>query len=219
LAGADDARPALNGGFGRRNVLALDRIDPKGEKAGKRLASGTDANVALHEGHKTRKVKNGIAGKVVRLETIEVEELAKEIRSRKAEATLKVSKKNNDLTGFEHRLDLVAWKPADDSFRNPPRPVEPVDLELGHVGTSPGSACLVLSGGPARCAGLLFPAGCQIHPVGSAAILGARGGSRERPFARHGNLGDAEIYRETVFTKQTLARRSTRKKKSKTKNG
>jgi hypothetical protein len=154
----------LNGGFGSRNVLALDRIDPEGEKAGKRLASGTDANVALHEGHKTRKIKNGIAGKVVRLETIEVKELAKEIRGRKAEATLKMSKENNDLTGFEHRLDLVAWKPADDSFRNPPRPVEPVDLKLGHVGTSPGSACLVLSGGPARCAGLLFPARCQIHP-------------------------------------------------------
>jgi hypothetical protein len=69
----------LNGRFGGRNVLALDRIDPKGEKAGKRLASGTDANVALHEGHKTRKIKNGVAGEMMRLETIEVKELTKEI--------------------------------------------------------------------------------------------------------------------------------------------
>jgi hypothetical protein len=154
----------LNGGFGLGNVLALDRVDPEREKAGKRLASGTDANVALHEGHKTRKIKNGIAGKVVRLESIEVKELAKEIGGRKAEAALKMSKENNDLTGFEHRFNLVTWKPADDSFRNPPRPVEPVDLKLSHVGTPPGSACLILSGGPARCAGLLVSARCQIHP-------------------------------------------------------
>jgi hypothetical protein len=156
----------LNGGFGGRNVLALDRVDPKGEKAGKRLASGTDANVAFHEGHKARKVKNGIAGEMMRLETIEIKELTKEVRGRKAEATLKVSKENNSFTGFEHRLDFAARKPAGDSFRNPPGPVEPVDLVLGHVGTSPGSACLVLSGGPARCAGLLFPAGRLTHPGG-----------------------------------------------------
>jgi hypothetical protein len=93
-------------------------------------------------------------------------ELAEEIGGRKAEATLKMSKENNDLTGFEHRFDLVTWKPADDSFRNPPGPVEPVDLILGHVGTPPGSACLVLSGGPARCADLLFPAGRLTHPGG-----------------------------------------------------
>jgi hypothetical protein len=55
----------LNGRFGLRNVLALDRVDPEGEKAGKRLSSGTDANVALHEGHKARKIKNGVAGKMV----------------------------------------------------------------------------------------------------------------------------------------------------------
>jgi hypothetical protein len=101
---------------------------------------------------------------VVRLELVKIQKLAKEIRSRKAEATLKMSKENNDLTGFEHRLDLVAWKPTDDSFRNPPRPVEPVYLKLSHVGAPPGSACLIFSGGPARRSGLLAPARCQIHP-------------------------------------------------------
>jgi hypothetical protein len=142
----------------------LDRVDPKAEKASENFFGGKEANVGLHERNIAGEVEDGVARKVMGLEFIKVKELTKEIRGRKAEATLKMSKKNNNFTGFEHRLDLVAWKPADDSFRNPPRPVEPVDLELGHVGTSPGSACLVLSGGPARCTGLLFPARCQIHP-------------------------------------------------------
>jgi hypothetical protein len=157
----------LYGGFGLGNVLALDRIDPEREEAGKRLASGTDADVALHEGHKTRKIKNGIAGKVVRLESIEIKELAEEIGGRKAEATLRVSKENNDLTGFKRRFDLVTRKPAGDSFRYSPGPVKPVDLILSHVGTPPGSACdtgKILSGGPAGGADLLIFAGFHFHP-------------------------------------------------------
>jgi hypothetical protein len=31
-----------------------------------------------------------------------------------------MSKENDGLTGFEHRFDLVAWKPAGDFCRYPP---------------------------------------------------------------------------------------------------
>jgi hypothetical protein len=62
----------LNGGFGPRNFLALDGVDSKREKASKGLASGTDADVRLHESSIARKVKNGIAGKMVRLELVKV---------------------------------------------------------------------------------------------------------------------------------------------------
>jgi hypothetical protein len=157
----------LYGGFGLGNVLALDRVDPERKEAGKRLASGTDADVAFHEGHKTRKIKNGVAGKVVRLESIKVEKLAEEVGGRKAEATLKVSKENNDFTGFKHRFGLITWKPAGDSIRYSPGPVKPVNLMLSHVGTSPGSACdtgKILSGGPARRTDLLVFAGFSFHP-------------------------------------------------------
>jgi hypothetical protein len=67
----------LNGGFGLRNLLALDRVDPKREKASKSLAGRADADVCLHEGSITRKIENGIAGKVVRLKPIEIQELTK----------------------------------------------------------------------------------------------------------------------------------------------
>jgi hypothetical protein len=51
-----------------------------------------------------------------------------------------MSKKNNVFAGLEHRYDLVTGKPARYSFRNPPRPVKPVDLEFGNIGAHPGSA-------------------------------------------------------------------------------
>jgi hypothetical protein len=123
LAGADDTRSALNGGFGFRIIFALDRIDPKAKEASESFLSGTEADVALHEGNVTRKVENGIARNVVRLESIKIQELAKEIGGRKAEAALKVSEEDNILIGFKYRLDLVAWKPGGYSFRYPSRPV------------------------------------------------------------------------------------------------
>jgi hypothetical protein len=130
----------LDGGFGLRNVLALDRIDPEREEASKSLAGGADADVGLHEGSIARKVKNGIAGKMVRLELIKIQDLAEEVGGGKAEATLKVSKKDHELTGIEYRFDFIAREPARYSLRYLPRPVEPVDLEFGNTGTHPGSA-------------------------------------------------------------------------------
>jgi hypothetical protein len=123
MAGADDARPALYGGFGPGNFLALDGVDSKGEEASEGLASGTDTDVCLHESSITRKIKNGIVGKVVRLKLVEIQKLAEKVRGREAEAALEVSEKDNKLTGFKYRLDLVAWKPAGYSFRYPSRPV------------------------------------------------------------------------------------------------
>jgi hypothetical protein len=78
---------------------------------------------------------------MVGLKFVEVKETTKEIRGRKAESTLKVSKENDILTGFGYRFDFVSRKPAGDSFRYPPRPVEPVYFVLGDVGAFPGSAC------------------------------------------------------------------------------
>jgi hypothetical protein len=72
LAGANDARSALHRRFGLGDFLALDRIDPQTKEAGKRLTSGTNADVGLHEGGITRKIENGVAGKMMRLKLIEV---------------------------------------------------------------------------------------------------------------------------------------------------
>jgi hypothetical protein len=113
----------LYGGFGLRNLLALDRVDSKGEEASKGLASGADADIRLHKSSITRKIKNGIAGKVVRLKLIEIQELAKKVRGWEAEAALEMSEEDNKLTGFKYRLDLVARNPAGYSFRYPSRPV------------------------------------------------------------------------------------------------
>jgi hypothetical protein len=72
LTGADDIRPALNGGFGLRNVLAMDGINSKREEASESLASGTEADIALHERNVAREVEDGVARKVVRLELIKI---------------------------------------------------------------------------------------------------------------------------------------------------
>ncbi|KAK1661713.1 hypothetical protein QYE76_049872 [Lolium multiflorum] len=67
---------------------------------------------------------------MVRLEFVEIKKIPKKGRDRKAEAALKVSEKDNTFAGFEHRFDLVAGNPAGYSFRNPPGPVQPVNLVL-----------------------------------------------------------------------------------------
>ena len=72
LAGADDARAALHGRLGLRDFLALDGVDPQVEEAGKRLTSGTNADIGLHEGGIARKVEDGVARKVVRLEFVKI---------------------------------------------------------------------------------------------------------------------------------------------------
>jgi hypothetical protein len=166
LTGADDTRPALYGGFGLRNVLTLNGIDPERKETGEGFPSGADAYVGFHEGGVARKVENGIARKMVRLEFVEIKKPAEEIGSGEAEATLKVSKKDDVLSGIEHRFDFVARKPASDAFRYPSRPVEPVYLVLGDVGAFPGSACdvgKICCRGPARATGLLVYAGAAIH--------------------------------------------------------
>ena len=118
----------------------MDRIDPKAKEASKSLLRGTEADVSLHEGNITRKIKNGIARKVVRLELVKIQKAAEEIGSRKAEAALEVSKENDGLTGFKHRFNLVARKPARYLCRYPPGAVQPVDLVMCHVRAFPGSA-------------------------------------------------------------------------------
>jgi hypothetical protein len=78
-----------------------------------------------------------------------------------------VSKKNDELTGFEHRFNFVARKPAGYSFRYPSRPVQPVNLVLSHVGTFPGSAGdagKIYPGTLTGAAGLLASSGISFHP-------------------------------------------------------
>jgi hypothetical protein len=70
--GVDDTRPSLNGGFGLRNVLALDGINPKRKEASESLVSGTKANIALHERNVAREIEDGVARKVVRLELVKI---------------------------------------------------------------------------------------------------------------------------------------------------
>jgi hypothetical protein len=72
LAGANDAGAALHGRLGLRNFFALNGINPQRKEAGKRLTSGTNTDVGLHEGGVAGKVKDGIARKMVRLEFIEI---------------------------------------------------------------------------------------------------------------------------------------------------
>jgi hypothetical protein len=113
----------LYGGFGFRNFLALNGVDPKSKETGKRLASGTNADISLHEGGIAGEVENGVAGKVVRLEFVKIKETPEKRGDREAEAALEVSKEDDAFTGIRHRFDLVARKPAGYSFRNPPGPV------------------------------------------------------------------------------------------------
>jgi hypothetical protein len=125
--------------IGLGDVSALDRVDPKTEKASKSFESREETYVGLLEGNKTRKVKNGIARKMMRLELVKIEELAKEIGGRKAEAALKVSKEDDILSGLGRGFHLVARKPADHLFRYPTGAVQPVDLWLRHIRTFLGS--------------------------------------------------------------------------------
>jgi hypothetical protein len=156
----------LYGRFGFRDFLALNGIDPKSKETGKRLASGTNADIGLHKGGIAREVENGVAGKMVRLESVKIKKTSEEIGGGKAEAALEVSEKDDVLTGPKHRFDLVARKPAGYSFRYPSRPVKPVYLVLANVGAFPGSACdtgKIYAGGSARAAGILFVAGVGVH--------------------------------------------------------
>ena len=140
LARADNAGSALNRRFGIGNVLALDRVDPKAEEASKSFFCRTETYVGLHERNKTRKIKNGIARKVVRLKFVEVKEFAEEIRSRKAKTALKMGGEDHYFARFGRRLALLARNPAEYLFRYPPGPVKPINLGLIYVGALPGPA-------------------------------------------------------------------------------
>jgi hypothetical protein len=156
----------LYGGFGFRDFLALNGIDPKSKETGKRLASGTNADISLHKGGIAREVENGVAGKMVRLKLVKIKETPEERRGGKAEAALEVSEKNNAFTGFKHRFNLVAREPAGYSFRNPPGPVKPVNFVLANVGAHPGPACdtgRIYAGSLARATGFLVATGIDVH--------------------------------------------------------
>jgi hypothetical protein len=137
---ADDAGAALGWRLGLGDVLALDRVDPKAEKASKSLKSRKETYVGLHERNKARKIENGVARKMVRLEFIKIEELAEEVRSRKAEAALGVGGKDYGLSGFRRGLQLVAGNPARYLCRYPAGAVQLVNLRLLHFGALPGAA-------------------------------------------------------------------------------
>ena len=101
-------------------VLALDRVDPKAEEAGKGFLCGKETYVGLHEGNKARKIENGVAREMMGLELVEIKELPEEIRGREAKTTLEVSGENYVFSGFRRGLYLIARKPANYFCRNPP---------------------------------------------------------------------------------------------------
>ena len=180
----------------------MDRVDPKAEEASESFFCRTETYVGLHERNKTRKIKNGIARKVMRLEFVEVEELAEKIRGRKAKTTLKMGRENYILSGFRRGFHLAARNPARYLFRYPPGAVQPVNFRLLYVGTFPGSAGdrrQVRTGSLAGAAGLLTPSGSGLgsrgrgihpvklcfEPVGGPAVVAAAGRVGKICFGRH----------------------------------
>jgi hypothetical protein len=111
----------------------LDRVNPKAEEASESFFCGKEANVGLHERNVARKIEDGVAREVMGLEFVEIKELADEIGGREAEAALKVSNKNNELSGFGRGFHLIAWNPARYLCRYPPGAVQPVDVRLRHI--------------------------------------------------------------------------------------
>ena len=128
----------------------------------------------------------------MRLEFVEVKELAEKIRGRKAKTALKVSRENYVLSGFRRGFHLAARNPAKHLCRYPPGAVQPVDFRLLYVGTFPGSAGdrrQIRTGMLAGAADLLAPSGSglwsrgrDIHtgklclePVGSLAVMAVAG--------------------------------------------
>jgi hypothetical protein len=57
------------------------------------------------------------------LKFVEIKEFTEEVRGWEAEATLKVSNKNHELTGFGYGFHLVTRNPARNLRRNLPRAV------------------------------------------------------------------------------------------------
>jgi hypothetical protein len=62
----------LNRRLGLWEIPVLDRVDPKTEEAGKSFDGGEKADVGLHKRNITRKIENGVAREVVRLEFLEI---------------------------------------------------------------------------------------------------------------------------------------------------
>lgn len=124
----------------------------------------------------------------MRLDFVEVKELAEKIRGRKAKTALKVSGENYVLSGFRRGFHLAARNPARYLFRYPPGAVQPINFRLLYVGTFPGSAgdrtgslagaaCLLASSG----SGLwsrrrdVHPGKLCLEPVGSLAVMTVAG--------------------------------------------
>ena len=74
---------------------------------------------------------------MMRLEAVGVEEVAEEGASRKPEPPLKMREEYNVFPGFGFRLDLVLRESTLDFWRNPVRPVQPVEILLDGLGPIP----------------------------------------------------------------------------------
>jgi hypothetical protein len=82
LARRDYARPALNDGFREWYLRILDGVDPEVIESGKNLDGGQEADITLHKRDKSREIEDGIAGKMMGLEFVEVKEAPEEVRCR-----------------------------------------------------------------------------------------------------------------------------------------
>jgi hypothetical protein len=82
----------------------LDRVDPEVIKPSKGLGSGPETDVSFHKGDDGGEVDDGVAGKMVGLKFIEVEEAPEEIRRRQAKATLEMGGENHHFPRIHHGL-------------------------------------------------------------------------------------------------------------------
>ena len=74
------------------------------------------------------------------METEFAEEPLREVTKREAESTLEMGYKDHILTRLNLRREFVAWDPAFDPIRDPPRTPEPVNFFLGDVRALPGGS-------------------------------------------------------------------------------
>jgi hypothetical protein len=83
LAGREDARSALNDRLGVQGFFyILDRIDPEVVKTCRSVHCRKETNEAFHEGNERRKVKNGIARKMVGLKFVKIKKAPEKVRRR-----------------------------------------------------------------------------------------------------------------------------------------
>jgi hypothetical protein len=123
-----------------RKILILDRILPEIIEKREVIYSGSDTGVSLHESGEGREIEGGISRKVMGLKLIKIKKAPEEIRRRKAKSALKMGGKDNIFARLRLGMTFLTGDATPNLFRNPPGPIELVNLCMSHVGAHPGPA-------------------------------------------------------------------------------